>query len=743
MAMESTLGLEREHAYVELDGTSYEVVALSGRETFMRLFRYEITCAARAADETPRSMLGKRSVITLFGYGAEKRVHGIVTEAERTVSDDGKAILTVIIRPEAYLLTLGRNSRVFQDMTVIDIVRAVFSSNGQSIRWEVMDSYEPHVHCAQYREDDWTFVSRLLEEEGIYCWFDHGHDKTTLVFSDLSAAASDMPGGAHLVFAPESGTHADQEVVFEWGEYIAARTTKFTSRSFDPDRPRLKVEATEGNGPFEWYDAPGGGPESPEAVGRQVKNRLQAAIAASCCMLGKSTSVRLTPGMAIEMSGCPVARFDDRHVLTDVAIHIVQRRRGSAHGAGDKPVITTFSALRSVVPYRPVENTKVARQAGLQTGRVVGAKGADVQPDARGCVRVKLRWDRDERDDDTAGKWMRVAQRGTAESMLLPRIGWNVLTLNEEGSVDAPHVVSRIHDAEHPPTYSLPATKSRVVWKTATTPADGSSNEIYFEDKQGREEMFMNASHDMTVLTQHVKTDQVGHDQSRVIGNDHTMSVGLNHNENIGHDQTVSIGGNERSIVAKGCEKSVKGDESITIGGSRNMTTGGQHTTNVNRDRKLSVGSTLVDLTIGQISSSSRFSTVLVGGARVIVSGGAISEDVASVAIQTIGGAKIEIAGTNCPVDAKSSYVEMVGGTMILQAGGNYADTADEKSFWKVGAKLSAKAPQMFFEAKDRIEVTCGASSIVLTPDAVEIISPKYDLSGASLDIDTAVINHN
>ena len=744
MTLQSILGLEQEHAQIEIDGVSHEVVALSGNEGVMRLFRYEITCAGLAANEPPRALLGKPAVITLFGHGQTRFVRGIVAEASRSVSDDGKSILTVIVRPDAHLLTLGRNCRVFQHMTVVDIVKAVLASNAQPTRWEVTESYEQHIYCAQYREDDWTFVSRLLEEEGIYCWFDHSDEASTLVFSDLSTSAADMPGGAFITFAHESGVHADREVVFELGEHVAARTTKFTAGSFDPARPRLKIEAVDGGGPFESYDAPGGGAESPQTIGRQAKHRLQAAIAASRGVFGKSTSVRLAPGMVLEIGGCTASRLDDRYVLTDVAIEIVQRRRGPASGAGgDKQIVTKFSAIRHAVPYRPLEKTRPAKQAGLQTGQVVGAEGAEVQPDARGCVRVKLRWDRDPKNDDAAGKWMRVAQRGTSESMLLPRIGWNVLTMNDEGTVDAPWVLSRIHDAEHPPAYPLPANKTRVVWKTATTPGGGSFNEIYFEDKQGREEMFINASKDMTILTQHVKKDEVIHDQTRIVGNNHTMSVGLNYSENIGHDQLVAIGGNETIIVAKGCEKTVGGNETAGIGGSRNITTGGQHTTNVTLDRKLSVGSALIDITIGQISASSKWSTVLVGGVRVAASGGTISEDVSKVTVQTIGGAKIEMAGTNCPVDVKKSYTETVGGAMVLKAGGNYADTADVKSFWTVGAKLSAKAPKVFFEAKDKIEIKCGGSSLVITKDTVEIVSPSYDLSGAFLDVNTSVVNHN
>ncbi|HVJ91491.1 MAG TPA: type VI secretion system tip protein TssI/VgrG [Labilithrix sp.] len=735
---------QEEHAQLEIDGVPHEVLGLRGDEGVMRIFRYDLTCASRASSEAPRALLGKSAHITLSAYGRERHVHGIVTEAARSVSDDGNSVLTVVVRPQAFLLTLGRECRVFQNKTVLDIVKEVFASSAQPTRWEITDSYEKHVYCAQYREDDWTFVSRLLEEEGIYCWFDHDGGQSVLVFSDLSTSAPEIPGGAFLDFALESGAHANQEVAFELGEEVRARTTRFTAASFDPARPRLEVKAVAGSGPLEAYDAPGGGPESPQTIARQVRNRLAAAIANSAGVTGAATSVRLAPGMVVEIGGCSASRLDGRYFLVGVATEVVQRRRGPSGGmGGTRSCSTTFRAIQEAVRYRPPEQAKPAKQSGFQTGQVVGADGAEVHPDVSGRVRVKLRWDRDPRGDDQAGRWMRVAQRGTTESMLLPRIGWNVLTMNEEGTVDAPWVLSRIHDAEHPPAYPLPGHKTRVVWKTATTPGGGSFNEIYFEDKQGQEEMFINASRDMTLLTQHVKKDEVTHDQSRVVGNNHAMTVGLNHNENVGHDQTVSIGGNETIVVGKGSEKSVGGNETATIGGNRNVKAGAQHNTNVLLDRRVSVGAAIIDVTLGQISSSSRFCTVLVGGARIAASGGTISEDVSKVKVQTIGGAKIESAGTNRPVDIKKNSVETVGGAMILRAGENFADTADKKSFWTIGATLTAKAPKVFLEAKDRIQIKCGASVLVLDKDSLEIISPAYDLSGAFLEVATAVVNHN
>jgi len=422
---------------------------------------------------------------------------------------------------------------------------------------------------------------------------------------------------------------------------------------------------------------------------------------------------------------------------------VTQRRRGAATVAA-RPYLCRFQAVAQGASYRPPAKAPVARQAGLQSGIVVGAAGQEVFPDASGRVRVQLRWDRGGRRDEASGKWMRVAQRGVGESMLFPRVGWSVLTLNEEGSVDAPSVLSRIHDAEHPPTYALPANKTRLVFKTATTPGGGSHNEIRFEDRKGAEEMLIHASRDMGVLIKSTKQEAVGRDSLRRVEVDHDLGVEQDHAERVVSDQKVSIRASEELSIAGGRGKLIQGNEKETIAGKRSLKTGASSTTTVAGKRSLSVGAALVDSSLGTIATSGRTTHIVVGGAKVAITAASMSETAKYLGVQSIGCAKLEYTKKQRTLEVKKRHFETVGGTMVLTTEGAFGETASEIASYQVGALLSATAPDVVIEASERIELRCGASSITILPTRVEINTPAFKLDGAaSLVALTKKIEHN
>ncbi|MBK8259154.1 MAG: type VI secretion system tip protein VgrG [Polyangiaceae bacterium] len=668
---------EKEHVALFVSGRPLEVVTLTGEESVSRLFKFHLTCRQTLGESPPEAMIAEDALIVFYDtFGVERHIFGMVAEAEERISDEGTAEVSLTIRPHAYVASLGRQSRVFQDMTVVDIVKDIIGRTPQKSRWEVVSSYTKHEYCAQYREDDWTFAVRMLEEEGIYFWFEHDGGSTTLVFSDQSTIAPDLVGGANIAFAFEAGLQAEQEVVQEMGTTSVAVPTKFSIHSFNQQKPALKVVGSTGSGPFEWYDAPGGGPDSPDGAARRAQFLNECAVSTSAGVRGLTSSIRVVPGMVMNVVGSPLDG-PSRTFITKTSYQVEQRRRGPAAGGSNRTYTCSFEGIFQQVMFRPRAEMPPAKQAGLQTGMVVGASADEIMPDATGRVRVQLRWDRDGQWNEKAGKWMRVAQRGTEESMLLPRVGWNVLTYNEEGEIDAPNVLSRIHDAEHPPTYALPANKTRVVFKTATTPGGGSFNEVYFEDKKGAEEMFINASKDMIVLAQQVKSDSVRRDSTRLVGMNHSLTVGSDWAENILANQRVSIGANEEISIGKDRLKTVKQNERETIGGMRKVKAGFQYTTSVTKKRNLKVGSAVIEVTTGGISTvSGKNFTALIGGADVKVSTNSISEDTGKIGTQLVGGAKIEISGLDIPTDSGVSYTETVAGAMLLSAGGALIDGA-------------------------------------------------------------------
>lgn len=737
---------KKEHVSLSIDGTPFEVVGMRGEESISRLFRFELVCAARAGSYNLKALVAADATMTLHDtFGTERHVHGLIAEATERVSEEGGAELHFVLRPHAYTLLLGKQSRVFQNSTVVDIVKKIVSFSAQPSRWQVVSNYKTHEYCAQYREDDWSFATRMLEEEGIYFWFDHDGGQSDLVFDDESSAAPDLKGGAEIVYAYESGLHAEREIIDELGDRVQVTPTKWTIGSFNQQKPMLKVMGATGSGPLEIYDAPGGGPETPEACERRAAIMSQAAKAAKSGIAGLSSSVRLVPGMVMNLVGHPLARMEGRFLVTRASYEVIQRRKGGG-ASGQRPYACHFEAIPQKVRFRPSEEVPPGKQPGLQTGMVVGTAGDEVYPDSTGRVRVQLRWDRDGQWNDKSGKWMRVAQRGTEESMLLPRMGWNVLTFNEEGEIDAPNVLSRIHDAEHPPTYSLPAHKTRVVFKTATTPGGGSHNEMYFEDKKGAEEIFINASKDMTVLAKQVKTEAITHDSLRVVGVNHTLTVGEDWQEHVHHNQKVAIGGNEEVVVSHDRLKEVIQNESISISGNRLIETGYMHTISAKQTRTLDVGGSVIEVTrdgaINHVAGDNL--SVSIGGVDLKISQKSIVEDVGKIAKQQVSGAKLEFSALDAPTDVGEKLIENVGGAMFLKTDGAFLDGAVKTSNWKVAAAMIGKAPVVYVEALEKIELKCGASTITILPDSIEITSPSFDLSSSKyLEVVSKMIEHN
>jgi type VI secretion system secreted protein VgrG len=422
-------------------------------------------------------------------------------------------------------------------------------------------------------------------------------------------------------------------------------------------------------------------------------------------------------------------------------IDVVQRVR-DAERKDHRPFACRFRALPLATPFRPAEVTPPARQAGLQSGVVVGPPGAEVHPDGGGRVRVQLHWDRLGKRDAAGGRFMRVAQRGTGDSMLLPRIGWNVLTFNEEGSPDVPSVLSRIHDAEHPPAYPLPANKTRVVFKTATTPGGGSFNEVRYEDERGAEEMFMHASRDMGVLVQNDKTEAIDHDSKRAVAVDHALSIGKDHLEAVKNDQRVSIGANEKVAVKGDRELGVSNDLRQNVGASRDLHVGAASATQVGLTRSLQVGAVQVDVTLGPISCTSATTTsTTVGGAMIRATLKTLSEKVQLGTVQTIGGAKIELARRGLSISTSLLHAETVGGVMLLKSADKLGESALATSI-TAGGPMKIAAPKITVKGGQKITLSCGASSVTISDGAIEIKSSKVTLDGSVLDADAPFIAH-
>jgi type VI secretion system secreted protein VgrG len=709
------------------------VLSMRGTEAVSALFHYEVEVEIALPLPDADAILGATATLRMRDAADRERVvTGVVAEATAQAFDNTLGRATLVLRPMVWRQSLGRDCYSSQDVTVRDVVDDVLSDYTGQYRWELTRSYPRYPYRVQYREDDWTYVNRLLEEEGIYYWFDHEAD-SILVMSDSSTSAPDMAGGALLPWVRESAMLPEQDAVTQMGSTSAASTGRFAAKSFDHRRPLVPIEARAGAGRHEVYDAPGGGTGMEAILEARVHDQRQASIAAHAGAAGLARSIRPAVGRILEIEGHPLAKLDGRWLVTRVTVE----------GTDQRPCFTHFRAIAADVAFRPLRVTPEAKQAGLQLGNVIGPDGQEVHPDDLARVRVILHWDRLGTHDEKGGTWMRVAQRGAPGSMLFPRMGWNVATFNEEGTVDAPSLIWRIHDGEHVPEYSLPNNMTRVVWKTATVPANGSTNEIYFEDKQGGEEMFLNASRDMTYRVLDAKYETVDNDSTRTIGNNHDLTIHESFDERVVGDQQVTIGGNE-SLTAKGGRiKTVTGNETESVGGARTLKVGASQLAHVTVDRTLIVSGSLTEISKNNVNLTAKNVTTLVGGSVIKVSGADVSEVARKKSVQVIAGSKLEAAEKDRALEVRKEWTEDVGGSIVCVSSKKYLDNADTTSTWTITAALDAAAPEVHLEAVDSLRLRCGSSVLTLTPHTLTLTAASLDLSGAELDADSQLIKHN
>jgi type VI secretion system secreted protein VgrG len=774
----------------QLERVSAQIAGLGGldvsdlwaTESLSTLFSYVVHARRNGATVSPAALIGREASVTIADrFQGRRTIEGVVARAEISYLDHGETGLRFELRPRTFPLTLGRDCRTFHDLDVVGIAREVLAQAGVEVRFELTGTYAARPYTAQYRESDWSFVSRLFEEDGLYTYYDHTSG-SVLVVSDASPSAPDIDGDPKLVVRSEAGLEAARDFVYELGPVQRLRPRRVALASFDPARPTFKLSQEAGDDGLEIYDAPGAGPVDDQVLKARAAVRREALAVEGARVAGRSPCVRLAPGRAFDLQDHPFSQYDGRYVVVSVRFELQGQRfsRGadeSDRQSNDGPIEVSFEAIPASRPFRAPLVTPVPRHPGLQTGVVIGASGQEVYPDSEGRIRIQQHWDRSGQRDEASGHWVRVMQRGTAGSMLLPRIGWNVLSMGEEGSVDVPVVVSRTFDAEHPPPYSLPENKTQVVYKTATTPGGGSFNELRFEDKKGSEEMFIHSSKDTDVLVRNAKTEFIQSNMTREVGHDHDLDVGQSMDLHVKGHQTVTIAGNQSEKVGADRVKSVAGSETIKIGGSRNVNTGA-NLSFASKDRTLRVGAVQLEATLGAVSAQSVSVHNLVGGAAIKVTPRMMSENVGTTvsvntvvgmlpagvsqiaslpgisgalsgfsagvgaAFQTIGLLKVELSKSR-QVRVAKAYAERVGGMMTLLTNA-FTDIATT-SFKLRALAYDGSAKAVTIQSAGSVTLKSGESVLTVSAEeGIKLDTPKLDLSGAELvSASAANIKHN
>jgi type VI secretion system secreted protein VgrG len=727
-------------------GHDLVVADLHGHTALSALFRFDLMAFSTGDPPALADLIGAKATITVQDrFDKQLVVRGLVMAVERIVGFTGGGGFSISVEPEVAALGVGRDSRVFQEMSAVDIIKKVLDKAGiaaAEVEWSTTGSYPTRHYCAQYRESDWDFIERLCAEEGIYYRFDFGDDATKLVFADDSTTAPELEGGAEIPYQDGPGLMAARDSVTGLTRRHATATAATRLREYNFEKPKLLLDSKAGSGPLELYDVPGRF-QVPSEGDRLAAVRLAALRAQRLETLGETSSTRIRTGLFFAITDHPMEALNGRQLADSVLYEGSEHR--TTGGKAEQGLRIRWSAIPAATPFRKsLERPVVQTSHGPQTGVVVGASGEEIHPDTSGRVRVQFYWDREGKRDETSSTWMRIGQFALGGSMIIPRVGWDVLVNHHEGDIDEPFVASHLYDGQFPVPYALPANKTRTAWQTATTPGGGSTNEIRYEDKAGGEEIFINASKNMNVVVGDNKTETVGVDSTETIGANLDVSVGSNLKLGVKSKQDVSIGASESLTVSGGRVVSVAGSETISIGGSRTGTFTGGTSLAATGGRTLSVGGTMMAASALGVNRSLLGSfTLSVAGSWINAAGTGCSNAVGGACSETVGGAKIQAGGAGCKTNVKGAAAETVGGAYVMAAGGNVGETATGSLAITVGGAFLGNAPTIEIEAKSEISIRVGGSSVSIKDGTVEIKAPTIASPGATIKKKASSIKHN
>ena len=505
------------------------VVRFSGDEALSRLFEFHIEIASDGAELS--DYVGKYGALTIEGIDEPRFVHGLIRHAEYVGETRDFVLHELVVVPQVWRLGNRQDCRIFQELPTPAIVQQVLEEAGVTadrFRFEVTGSYAPRNYCVQYRETDWDFISRLLEEDGIFYFFEHTEEKHVLVMADQPGAHKPIPGDPALWFNPPGGFVNDREHVdaFRFGESV--RPGRVSLRDFyfpKPDTPMEVREDFEKDPDLEVYDYPGeyrrpdrGAPDRGQTIAR---TRLEALQVPRRLGNGSGDCMRLIAGYTLTLKNHSADELNGAYKLVRVVHHGQQPQVLDQEASGEFSYRNEFVCMESAVPYRPPRVTPRPFVRGIQSATVVGPAEEEIHTDEQGRVKVQFHWDRRGSHDENSSCWVRVSQLWAGAgwgAMYLPRIGHEVLVDFIEGDPDRPIVTGRVYHGLNDTPYPLPQEKTKSTIKSDSSLGGGGFNEFRFEDLKHQEQVFLHAERNLDIHVKHDRMENVLHDRHLTVG---------------------------------------------------------------------------------------------------------------------------------------------------------------------------------------------------------------------------------
>ncbi|ARN20670.1 type VI secretion system Vgr family protein [Piscinibacter gummiphilus] len=673
----------------------------------------QLSLLSEKSDIKPQDLLGQLVTVNVeMRDGAKRHFNGYVTRFGLGAHRGRYHGYRATVRPWLWFLTRTSDCRIFQEMSVPDIVKKVFGDHGiASFETKLFRTYTPRTYCVQYRESDFNFVARLLEQEGIYWYFEHTDGAHKLILVDSSSAHDAAPGYETMSYVENAASAPDKEYISNWSFAEAVKTGKTVLTSYDFERPStsLEVETTHKRshelGDYEVFDFQGDYIQKADGT-QYVDNRMEEHQARYLRVGGTSNALGLAVGCNVELKDHP---RDDQNIKYLVTSMDVQAHVGNFDSGGDAGSFTCdLSAIPDAQQFRPPRRTPRPFVQGPQTAVVVGPSGEEIYTDKYGRVKVQFHWDRYGKKNEKSSCWVRVSQPWAGKNfgmMHIPRIGQEVVVDFLEGDPDQPLITGRVYNAEQMPPWDLPAnaTQSGILTRSSKGGAYDNANAIRFEDKKGSEEVWIHAEKDQRIEVENDESHSVGHDRTKTIDHDETVTVKHDRTETVLNNESITIGVNRTEMVGN--------NETITIGVNRTETVGANETISIGANRTITVGAS-------ETATVALQRTHAVGINETIAIGAAQEVAIGAMQSITVGANQSTSVGVNCSLDVGKNLGTQVGGGEKRDISKDRATTVGGEDTLKVGKNLA-------INAADSISITTGSASIVMKKDGTIVIKGK------------------
>src|SRR5215472_16509553 len=587
---------------------------------FDQIIGQEITISLRLADESQRFFNGFVSRIAQVGrdVGTQHRFTHYHVE----------------VVPWLWFLTRIADCRIFQEKTVPDIVTQIFQEHGfLDFKMSLSRTYTSWDYCVQYRESDFQFVSRLMEEEGIFYFFEHEESIHTLVMADSPNVYKSCPGQPSAIFEPEGGIGEHEDTVTSWVVEQELHSGKVTNRDHHFEMPDKTLEISEPtrfnvaqNTKLELYDYPGGYAEKFNKPGERldkvepegrlmVELQMEEQETPHLIHRGSSDCRAFTAGTKFQLKNPPPGVTAGPYALTSIQ-HAATQDASFTSSSGEEAFdySNTFSCLTDSTLYRPRRITPKPIIAGPQTAVVVGPPDKELFTDKYGRVKVQFHWDRQGKKDADSSCWIRVAQTWAGKrwgASFWPRIGQEVIVDFLEGDPDQPIIVGGVYNADQMPPYLGEGLDSKHKSdpnvsgiKSNTTLGGVGFNEIRFDDTKGKEQVFMHAERNFEVTTKNDSLARTYGSRHQIIGqekdgsktgdqletvyHDKQIKVDHDHVEQIGNSMQLYIGGVDGG--SGGLDIVVGGEKKESVGKDDHLHVKGNRKEKIDSDQSLTVG---------------------------------------------------------------------------------------------------------------------------------------------------------